>query len=428
MQHTLTSLERERFDIVSSCIAGTTTNAVAATKLGVSIRQLQRLKRVVEKDGESGIRHGNRGQTSNRAIPTETRDAVIAFMKEEKHQDFGPTFVQEQLVKQKNIVLSVETVRSILSSEKLWKPKRRRAAGVHREWRERMTLYGALVQFDGSYHDWFEDSTQACLLAAIDDATGRVYAVFEDNEGVRAVFRFWWAYVEAHGRPAAIYLDKFSTYKLNHKGAVDNTELMTQFQRAMKELDMQVINANSPEAKGRVERLFGTLQNRLVKEMRLAGISDRDCANTFLKETYLPEHHARFGVVARTEGDAHRPLTQELRAQLSAIFSVQSTRRVNNDYTVQFKNRWLQLKATIGVAVYKGDVVTIEERLDDSLHVRLRHTYVEYEVLPERPRRSRKKVVALVKHTPTKPAINHPWRKAAARAAELKKTRTQNQD
>lgn len=320
-------------------------------------------------------------------------------MHEKKHRDFGPTFAQEQVFKKKNIALSVETVRSILSEENLWKPKRRRIVGIHREWRQRMALMGELVQFDGSYHDWFEDGTEACLLAAIDDATSGVEALVENNEGVSAVFRFWWSYLLRQGRPVAIYLDKFSTYKVNHKSAVDNAEIKTQFGRAMADLDIRVICANSPEAKGRIERLFGTLQDRLVKELRLAGIKDRDRANEFLAETYLPEHNGRFSVAPRSVGDAHRPLTEELRGRLPSIFSVQSDRRVNNDYTIRFKGRWYQMKATKGMAVYKGDTVTVEERLDGSTHIRLRNTYLTYEVLPERPRPSKTTPVALVKQS-----------------------------
>ena len=423
MKDKLTPKEQERHDTILSCSAGKITNTEAAAKLRLTVRQVRRLKRKVEKLGESGIRHGNRDRTSNRATDAKTKAEVVAFMQEEKHRDFGPTFAQEQLVKQKHITLSTETIRTILSGEKLWKPKVRRTVGIHREWRERMALYGELAQFDGSYHDWFENGTEACLLAAIDDATGRIHAVFEDNEGVRAVFRFWWTYLERYGLPAALYLDKFSTYKINHKNAEDNAGLMTQFGRAMETLGIRVICANSPQAKGRVERSFGTLQDRLVKEMRLAGIRDRASANVFLADVYLPEHSVRFGVSARKEGDAHRPLTDELRAQLPSIFSLQSTRHVNNDYTIQFKNQWFQLKATTGVTVYKGDTVTIEERLDDTTHIKLRAAYLEYEKLPEQPKRSRAKVTALVKKSAAhKPAADHPWRKDAARAAGLKKT------
>jgi hypothetical protein len=423
MEIKLTPLERERYDCIRSCIDRDITNAEAAARLGLKVRQVQNLKRAVEKDGEQGILHGSRGRISNRATHPETVSMVTVFLKNEKHCDFGPTFAQEQLVKQ-GVILCTETLRSLMIKEKLWKPKARRGPAIHREWRPRMSMRGELVQFDGSYHDWFEDGTEACLLAATDDATSEVSATFEDNEGVLSVFRFWWQYILTNGLPVAIYLDKFSTYKVNHKNAVDNAEMLTQFGRAMQELDVRVICANSPEAKGRIERLFGTLQDRLVKEMRLRSIKTRDDANRYLAEEYLLEHNTRFMVAPKQEGDAHRPLTDELRKKLSSIFSIQSKRRVNNDFTIQFKSRWFQLNATQDTTVYKGDTVTIEDRLDGSLHIRSRETYLAYTELPERPKRIKVKVVALTKEKPRwVPPVDHPWRKAAARATESKKLR-----
>jgi hypothetical protein len=297
--------------------------------------------------------------------------------------------------------------------EGLWKSKQRRGPAIHRKWRERMGTQGELVQFDGSYHDWFENGGEACLLAAIDDATSIIaHAVFEDNEGVHAVFRFWRAYIERYGRPVAIYLDKFSTYKVNHKNAVDNAEFMTQFERAMEELDVRVICANSPEAKGRIERLFGTLQDRMVKEMRLAKVKTRDAANQFISRDYIPDHNARFGVSAKNTGDAHRPLTATMRMNLLSIFSVQSRRKVNNDYTIQFKTRWFQLEAVQKTSVYKRDEVIVEERFDATVHIRLKDVYLEYCELPERPKSVRVPVAALTRQKPDwKPPNNHPWRK-----------------
>ena len=414
MEHILTQEERERYLLIQSCCAGEVTNAIVALRLGITTRQVRRVKRAVETYGAQGVVHGNRGQTSPHALDTKTRAQIVKFLKKPLHKDFGPTFAQEKLA-QKNIILSDEAVRTLMVAEKLWSPHARRHAGVHREWRPRMGRYGELVQFDGSYHNWFEGrdaNTEQCLLAAIDDATGRItYAVFEDNEGVHAVFRFWWTYIDLHGLPVALYLDKFSTYKVNHAHAVDNVDLMTQFQRVMHDLGIRLIHAHSPEAKGRVERLFGTLQDRLVKEMRLAPVSDRVSANVYLTQTYIADHNARFSVSAREQGDAHRPCTTELRARLPALFSIHSTRRVHNDYTIQFKNNWYQLGATQHTTVFKGDVVTIEERLDGSLHLRLSDTYLTYTLLPERPTRASTNVTALTREKPHwKPPPNHPWR------------------
>jgi len=421
----LTPEERERFDVINACIAGEITNAEAASRLRLTVRQTQRLKRKVEDHNDQAVIHGNKGKVSNNATREKTVIAVETFFKEEKHRDFGPTFAMEQLQKKGGIVLGLETLRTLMIKKGLWDEHKRRGPGIHREWRERVAMYGEMIQFDGSYHDWLENGEEQCLLGAIDDATGTIMrAIFDDNEGVHAVFRFWWAYIEAHGLPVAVYLDKFSTYKVNHKAAVDNAELITQFERAMEEVGVKLIKANSPEGKGRVERLFGTLQDRLVKEMRLANIKDRESANRFLKETYLPDHNKRFSVSPRQEGDAHRRLTDDMKKRLPSIFSIQSKRNVNNDYTIRFKNKWFQLAATQETTVYKSDTVIVEERLDGSIHIRLKDTYLAYTELPTRPQRVHMKVTALTREKPRwKPPAGHPWKRAAARAAENKKAK-----
>lgn len=408
----LTASEQERYDIIRSCIGGDITNKEASARLGLKTRWVQKLKRAVEKEGRKGVVHKSKGQTPPNATPDTTVKKVTAFLKQKKHRDFGPTFAQEKLF-DLGVEMNKETLRLLMIKKDLWKPRPRRGPQIVREWRERKERFGELVQFDGSYHDWFENNGEECLLAAIDDATSQIVkAVFEDNEGVLAVFRFWLAYVEAYGRPVTIYLDKFSTYKINHKNAVDNKEFMTQFERAMTELDIQVICANSPEAKGRVERLFGTLQDRMVKEMRLADVKNRGEANRFICEKYLPDHNVRFSVPAKNTNDAHRPLSDELKAKLPSIFSIQSRRKVNNDYTIQFKTRWYQLEARQKTSVYKRDEVIIEERLDETVHIRLKGVYLEYRELPARPKPVFVPVVAITRQKPDwKPPKDHPWRR-----------------
>lgn len=407
----LTAREQERYDTIRDCIDGNITNKEAATRLGLKIRQIQRIKHAVEKDGKEGAVHKSKGQApSNVTVGTVVKE-VEKFFKEKKHQDFGPTFAQEKLA-DAGTVINPETLRLLMIKKKLWKPHPRRGPQIKHEWRERKDCFGELVQFDGSYHDWLENGEEECLLAAIDDATGKItHAIFEDNEGAEAVFRFWKVYMEAYGRPVAIYLDRFSTYKVNHKNAVDNAEFITQFQRAMRELDVRVICAKSPEAKGRVERLFGTLQDRMVKEMRLRDLKERNEANIYIHEKYIPDHDKRFSVIAKNPIDMHRPLTDDQRARLPAIFSVQSKRKVNNDYTVQFKTMWFQLEATDGTAIYKRDEVTVEEHLDGTIHIRLKETYLEYHIIPGRPKRKNVRLPALTANkTPRIPPKNHPWR------------------
>lgn len=412
-ENKLTDKEKDRYDIIRSCIDGDITNKEASVRLGIQIRRVQYLKRAVEEEGSIGVVHKFKGKVSNNILDTSLVEQVSCFFKDKKHQDFGPTFAQEKL-ESIGVTVSRETMRTIMTNNKLWKPKKRRGPQIHREWRERMSARGELVQFDGCYHDWFENGEEYCLLAAIDDATSDIAkAVFDDNEGVHAVFRFWWSYIITYGRPVAIYLDKFSTYKINHKSAVDNPEFITQFQRVMKELDIRVICANSPEAKGRIERLFNTLQDRMIKEMRLVDIKTRDTANQFIYEKYIPDHNQRFSVVARNKSDAHRPLTDTLRNKLHSTFSIQSKRKINNDYTIQFKNEWFQLEATQDVVVYKRDEVTIEERLNGTVHIRLKDVYLKYHKLPERPKKINVPVVALTtKASIWRPPANHPWKKS----------------
>lgn len=408
----LTASEQERYDVIRSCIDKDITNKEASIRLGLKVRQIQRIKRAVEKAEELGVVHKSKGRTSPNATDKSTVKKAVDFLKQKKHKDFGPTFAQEKL-SNLGVEMNKETLRLLMIKKDFWKPHQRRGPQIVREWRERKERFGELVQFDGSYHDWFENEGEECLLAAIDDATGIIsLAVFEDNEGIHAVFRFWRAYMETLGRPIAIYLDKFSTYKVNHKNAVDNKEFMTQFERAMKELDVQVICANSPEAKGRVERLFGTLQDRMVKEMRLADIKKRDEANLFICKKYIPDHNKRFSVPSKNTNDAHRPLSDNLKMRLSSIFSVQSRRKVNNDYTIQFKNQWYQLEAEQETSVYKRDEVIIEERLDDTIHIRIKDRYLKYRKLPERPKPAIVPLAALTRQKPDwKPPKDHPWRK-----------------
>ena len=417
MATTITMTEKEifRLGIINKLIEGSATARFAREQLELSARQVRRLKGRVMKRKAAGIVHGLRGKPSNRKIP----DAAIlnaAKLLKEKYPDFGPKFAAEKLNALHGISLSKERVRKLMTGLGLWKPKKKRENGQYRSWRPRKEWCGSLEQFDGSYHRWFEDrGGECCLLAAIDDATGTIaHAEFGRSEAVVEVAGFWKGYVLLCGKPLAIYLDKFSTYKINHKNAADNHGLMTQFQRMMKELDIQLVTAHSPEAKGRIERLFKTLQDRLVKELRLAGVDTIPEANAFLRETFIPQFNAQFGVAAAKDGDMHRSLAETEKENLDAIFSVQSIRKVANDFTVRFENQWLQLLKVQPCTVCRRDSVLLEKRLDGTLHMRLRGKYLAFKVLPERPGKTNERITALVPRTerePWKPPENHPWRK-----------------
>ena len=220
----------------------------------------------------------------------------------------------------------------------LRKPKPRKKNKEYRAWRLRKEQYGEMEQFDGCYYDWFEDRAPGCcLVASIDDATGKItHLRFVHDEGIIPVFAFWKQYLEKQGKPISIYLDKFSTYKINTKTLADNPNVLTQFERAMKDIGIKIIHANSPQAKGRVERVNITLQDRLVKELRLANISTLEEANKFV-EKFIPQFNAKFGVVAQKKGNLHQPLTQFVKENLDKIFSVKNTRIVNNDFLLNLR-------------------------------------------------------------------------------------------
>ncbi|MDO8619658.1 MAG: ISNCY family transposase [Candidatus Daviesbacteria bacterium] len=410
--------EQYKFDVITKVIKKEIKPGLAAKLLSISTRQIRRLKALVRKDGLTATVHKLKGKPGNHRIdPTVKQKALTAI--KETYSDFKPTLATEKLEENHSIRVSYGTTRFWMIEAGLWKPHKQKEIN-YKSWRPRKEYFGEMQQFDGSYHYWFEnrycdqlgEPIEVCLLASIDDATGKITkAVFSANEGVVAVFTFWKEYCLKHGKPLAIYLDKFSTYKINHKAAVDNSELLTQFQRAMQTLGIQLITAHSPQAKGRIERLFQTLQDRLIKEMRLANINTPEQGNIFLANVFLPSFNNRFAVVPAKTGDLHKPLTEIDKDSLESIFSIQSTRRINNDFTIQFKNNWYQLAEIQPTTVRPKEAVIVEERLDGTIHFNLQKHYLNYTVLPERPKKITKQPVILTRHKLNwKPPANHPWR------------------
>lgn len=377
----LTNREWRRLEIINRLIKRQINGTQAAELTELSVRQVKRLKAKVIENGFKGIAHGGRGQTSNFKISDDERDLIVSLIKEH-YYDFGPTLAAEKLAERHNIIRDPNTIKAIMVAEKLWTPQRKKSGNTkpRRAWRLRRANYGELIQFDGSYEHWFENregTSEVCLLAAIDDATGRiVHAKFDEHEGVFPVFGFWHKYLTNAGKPLSIYLDKFSTYKMNQKVAVENHDLKTQFQRAMTELRIEPIFANSPQAKGRVEKLFRTLQDRLVKELRLQNISNIETANKFLQEKFIPSFNKRFAVPPRHPSDLHKPLTDKEKNSLASVLSRQTPRVVQNDFTVSFNTHWFQLLPQQPVTVCKRDHIVVEERTDGSIHFRLRNKYL----------------------------------------------------
>lgn len=412
-QRKMSTTEQIRATVIKQLVDGEINGTTASKKLGLSVRQVKRMKKAYADEGKEGLIHHARGRTGSRKINTEIEKKIVAIIKE-KYPDFGPLFATEKLDENHGITYDPETIRQMMIRNKIWKTNQKRKKEYH-AWRERRAGFGELQQFDGSYHNWFEgrnsEVPEACLLTSIDDATGRItHAVFEENEGVCAVFRFWIAYILMHGIPLGIYLDKFSTYKINHKAAVDNSELMTQFQRVCREIDVKIIHAHSPQAKGRVERLFQTLQDRLVKELRLHNISTITDANIFLKVVFIPWFNKRYGREPRSTENMHKA-KEPIETKLKEIFSIQSQRTVNADFTIQFKNNWYQLKEVQSVTVYKSERVTIEEWIDETIHIKHKDKYLNAFVLPERPKKQNQNPTILTTHKLNwKPKADHPWR------------------
>lgn len=417
----LNSGEKEKLRVIHEANEGKLTNNQAGKILKLSVRQIQRLKGRVRREGERALIHGLKNQIGNHQINLEQRGRVLDLIKE-NYSDFKPSFAAEKLAENHNILVNPETLRLWLIEENLWKVKKQKSVKYH-AWRGRKEYSGELQQFDGSYHMWFEsrlldeagNAQEVCLLASIDDATSQItHALFDFNEGVVPVFSFWKEYLISSGKPLGIYLDKYSTYKINHKNAVDNSELLTQFEKAMQILNIKVITANSPQAKGRIERLFGTLQDRLVKELRLSKINTIEEGNKFLWEEFIPKFNAKFSVKAFRDGNVHSPLTRQEKHSLDSIFSIKEIRRVNNDYTVQFKNYFYQLEEIQPTTIRPKEKIIIEEWLDKSLHFSFKEKYLKYFQLPQKPKKQKNQTAPaiLTTHKPNwKPPRNHPWKR-----------------
>jgi hypothetical protein len=422
----MTATELNRYDIIVNLEEGRINGTEAAKQLGVSVRHTKRLKVAVATGGVSALAHGNRGKSSNRKLKGDKLEKVKRHL-HEKYSDFGPKLAAEKLHLLDGISLGRESVRQIMIAENLWRARSRKRSKKIHTWRARKDNYGEMQQFDGSYHYWLEGRAgEMCLLLTIDDATGRVtHAKFDYNEGKEAVFKFWLEYLEKNDIPLSVYLDKYSTYKVNHKHAVDNSDMITEFQRVAEQIGMKLITAHSPQAKGRVERMFDTLQDRMVKEMRLANVSTMKGANEFLVE-YLPKLNEMFAVAPASKANLHKKVSRALKQKLPQIFSLQEERVVHNDYTVQYKNMYFQLDREQPTTVFKKDKVLVELHLDGEIKLNKKGHYLKYTVLPERPKKEIDiKLTALTrKKSNWKPPIDHPWRNPLLKKSQTTKTKT----
>lgn len=410
--------EVKRLKAVQEAIDGHITQRTAASMVGLCERQIRRLIRAVRDEGDRGIIHKARGRPSNRRRPEKVRGKVISLYRR-KYHDFGPTLASEKLQELDGIGISDETLRRWLLDAGLWQKRRKRSA--HRQWRQRKECFGEMVQMDGSHHDWLEGrGTELVLMGYIDDATGNVYGRFYDYEGTMPAMDSFKRYVRRYGFPRRVYLDRHTTYKSNGKLTPEEelkgmTEPRSQFERALKELGVEVIHAWSPQAKGRVERLFGVLQDRLIKEMRLKGIKTKDEGNEFLRE-YLPIYNRRFRVCPARDADVH--VKPPAYFNLDKHLCIKTKRTLRNDNTVAHGGKLYQIERAV-----ESKRVVVEERIDGSVHIMGNNDRLKYKEITERPRK-----ISLIQKpkrpkTYWRPAKDHPWKRhPSCRPAQNKVT------
>ena len=356
----------KRWKIIEAVIEKGIKHKKAAEILELSIRQIKRLVKRGRQEGASGLIHRGRGQESNRKHSKEFKERVLEKCRK-VYEGFGPTLLCEKLEERNHLRVNRETLRKWMMEEGLWEKRRR--GGVHRQWRERKSCYGEMVQMDGSHHDWLEGRGQKLVLMGyIDDATGKVFGRFYDYEGTMPAMDSFMRYAKRYGLPMSLYLDKHSTYKGCARQLTVEEELegrqepVSEFGRAMEHLGVKLIHAHSPQAKGRVERMFGTFQDRLVKEMRLKGVDSREEANEFL-ESYISIYNRRFSRKAQSEGNLHRLIPKNLRQ----ILSIQTKHRLRNDNTIRHQNDYYQILKPWKSRRPKE--LVIEERLDGKVYL-----------------------------------------------------------
>ncbi len=404
--------EIERLETIGQLAEKLMKEKDAAVKLSLSTRQVRRLKASFRREGRQGLIHKSRGRPGNNRISDRNKERIEKIITS-NYRDFGPTLAWEKLSENHDINYGQETIRQIMIDAEIWRPKKRRAH--HREWRERKECLGEMIQFDGSDHDWLEGRNKGlkrcALLAHIDDATGKLMqAVFAKNESLREVFKATKKYLLIHGKPVSLYIDRHSIYKKNQRNMLDRGSL-TQFERAIEELNTKIIHARSPKAKVQLERLFGTLQDRLVKEMRLRKINDIESANQFLEDFFIADFNRRFAKEPKRRTDLHRRINPQ-KENIERILSRQEKRFVNNDYTIWYKRKLLQLEKIQPTTVLRRDKVIIEERMNSEIKIRLRNKYLNFHQIYTKPRQELF-ITALTKE-PKKPWIppqNHPWRR-----------------
>ena len=403
---TMSREEAKRLHIIHQALNKKISQTEAASLMDLSDRQMRRLIKRIRKEGDEGICHRSRGKTSNHRIPKKIKDKTLKLFREQ-YKDFNLVHATEKLFEVHGITLSDETLRLWLNEAAI--PYKKRKVKKHRQRRERRAHFGELVQIDGSHHDWFEGRGPICVfMGYIDDATNTVYGRFYDYEGTMPAMDSMKRYIKRYGIPQSVYLDKHSTYKSWAEPTIEeqlnDQKPMSQFEKGLTTLAIEVIHANSPQAKGRVERLFKTLQDRMVREMRLVGIKNVTEANEFLT-TYLPKYNRKFSKAAASEVDLHRPAPHS--RDLDRILCIKEDRTVKNDFTIAYNNALYQIEQAT-----RAKIVTVEERLNGTLHITYNGQDLRFRKIIKKSTKDTAETQLLLKEKkPWIPPVDHPWKK-----------------
>ena len=394
--------ERRRLEVFGRAKRGEITLVRAAAWLKLSERQTRRMYKRFVDEKDAGLVHRLRGRKSNRRLDDAMREKVIA-RHQERYADFGPTHACEKLLEDDGLKVSPDTLTRLLKGAGLW--KRLRRGRKHRSRRERRSCFGEMVQMDGSPHDWFEGRGPKCVLMdLVDDATGQTYAKFFEEETTVATFESFGEWVGLYGLPRSVYVDRDSIYRSDRLATLEQ-ELagegpLTQFGRAMKELAVDLIMAHSPQAKGRVERKNRTMQDRLIKELRLAGVSTIPAANAFLRDTFLAKLNAKQTVPARDKADAHRRLPRGMK--LAEVLCFQEERTVGQDWCVRYESRWFQIDRKHEPLQLAGKRITVRRLLDGTIQLLQERRRLAFVELLEQPKAVKVKK-PIINNKPFKP-------------------------
>ncbi len=396
--------ELKRLHVIQKVLEGIIKQVEAAEILSLSGRQVRRIVKRIRSEGSRGVIHRSRGRSSNRRISHKIKEGVIDLYRRQ-YKGFGPTLASEKLLERNGIRINDETLRMWLMGTGDWRKRRRHRR--HRQWRERKHHEGEMVQMDGSHHDWFEGRGPWCVLMGyIDDAKGRVFGRFYDYEGTIPAMDSFKRYIQKYGLPLSVYLDRYKTYKSTAKPTLEDqlndVEPLSDFERALRELGVEVVHANSPQAKGRIERLFGTLQDRLVKEMRLRGIRTLEEANDFLEE-YLPIYNRRFSVSPKERENLHRPLGRGW--DLDAILCIKTERTLRNDFTVAHNRKLYQVEDKVHTSK-----VMVQDRMDGSMRITHKDRALRFREITARPTTEKRPLPVVRMRKSSTPPTNHPWR------------------